>query len=120
MEKQKSKRDPEIEYQLKQIEATGKTILKTNEYTTIGITILADLQNVIDRVNIYATQIRVGDYGFRNKRITELPRVYDALNKWEKKNFGCLSPEDKEKFYKLKGSVEKLMDQFKIDIPVYL
>ncbi|HEY0029171.1 MAG TPA: hypothetical protein VGC65_00320 [Bacteroidia bacterium] len=120
MAKQKRNFDPVLEFELKKIEADGKTIFATNDYTTIGITIIADLQNVTDRINIYATQIRVGDYGFRNKRITELPSVYNALERWEKKNFGCLPAEDKEKFYSLKGSVEKLMDQFGIDIPVYL
>jgi hypothetical protein len=116
----KKKYDPEIEFQLKKIEAIGKTILKTNDYTTIGITIIADFQNVSDRVNIYSTQIRNGDYGFRKKRITELPNVYDALERWEKKNLATIPAADKDKFYKLKESIEKLMDQFKIDIPVYI
>lgn len=120
MAQRKNKRDPVIEYHLKKIEADGKTIYATNDYTTIGITIISDLQNVSDRVNIYATQLRNGDYGFRNKRITELANVYNALDRWGSKNFDCLSTEDKEKFYKLKGSIEKLMDQFNIDVPVYI
>jgi len=116
----KRKRDPETEYRLKGIEATGKTVFTSNDYTTIGITIIADLENVCDRVNIYATQIRNGDYGFRNKRVTELPSVWNALERWEKKNLQALNKDDRDKFYKLKESIEKLMDQFNIDIPVYI
>lgn len=111
----KKKRDPEIEFQLKKIEASGKTIFTSNDYTTIGITIISDLQNVSERINIYVTQLKAGDYGFRDKRIKELPNVYNALERWENKNFGTISVEDKEKFYKLKEAIEKMMDKFKID-----
>ncbi len=116
----KKKRDPVIEFRLKGIEASGKTVFKSSTYTTIGITVIADLQDVSDRINIYATQLLNGDYGFRNKRITELPNVFNALERWEQKNIGSISAIDREKFYKLKEKVEKLMDKFKIDIPVYL
>ncbi len=104
----KSKRNPFIEFQLKGIEAHGKTIFKTNDYTTIGITIISDLQNVCDRVSIYSTQLLNGDYGFRNKRITELPNVYNALERWRGKNLGVLSLSDRDRFYKLKEKVENL------------
>lgn len=81
----------------------------------ISFTIISEIEDLISFVNEYAANISIGDFGFKDCRLTDMPKVYDALQKWEDKNVSVLSPEDKERFYTVKKCVEKLMVHFKID-----
>lgn len=81
------------------------------------ISIISDFNQLIAFVGEYRMQIDAGDYGFNNLRLTKMPNIYETLNKWEEKNISALEHEQKEFFYTLKLSIEKLMVEHKIDLP---
>jgi hypothetical protein len=88
--------------------------------SSLNITIITDLEDLINYVFDYTRQIEADDYGFENKRLTELPNVLKELMAWENKNLQILSSENKERFYLIKQSIEKLMERFNIDTPEIL
>lgn len=81
----------------------------------VSITIISEIEDLISFINEYAANISVGDFGYKDSRLTEMPKVYDSLQKWENKNVSVLSPEDKESFYEAKKCIEKIMVHFNID-----
>lgn len=81
----------------------------------VSITIISEIEDLISFVHEYAANINACDFGYKNCRLTDMPKVYDALQKWEDKNVSVLSPENKECFYEIKKCIEKFMDHFNID-----
>ncbi|MHB1108576.1 MAG: hypothetical protein ACYCZ2_19640 [Lutibacter sp.] len=82
---------------------------------TINFTIISEIEDVISFIKDYAENVYNGDYGYKDGRLTDMPKVYDCLQKWESKNVSMLTEEDKEHFYEAKKCIEKLMVHFKID-----
>ncbi len=76
----------------------------------IGITIISDIEDLLNKVNDFADNFSGGD-------TVELPHILNALKEWELKNISFLTIEERNCFKNLKSRIENLMNEFKI-LPV--
>lgn len=83
--------------------------------STINFTIISDFADVMLYLKEYITNVHNGQYGYMDSRLTDMPKVYDALLKWESKNVSLISEEEKEWFYSEKKGLEELMLKLGID-----
>lgn len=75
----------------------------------IGISIISDIEDLIEAVNHFAENMTGND-------CIELKHIHNALNEWEEKNISFLNMDECFRFGQLKQRVEKLMNEFQMTI----
>jgi len=82
------------------------------------IDIITNYEDVQSFLHTFLSNISVGDFGHENKRLKSLPKLYADIQKWESANISYLQDGEKEVFYSQKQSIEKVIEEYKIQTEV--
>lgn len=78
----------------------------------INITIITDLDDLLESVTEYADNIAQHDFGYQNHRISDFRNVYTSLIEWKVKNYRLLDALEQTMFDDLMIRIEKLRIEF--------
>lgn len=77
------------------------------------INTITNFEDLNSYLHEYVCNLSTGDFGFENKRIKSLPKIYEDMIKWECANLEFLQPKEKEIYFRFKQHVENFTEYFK-------
>ena len=80
------------------------------------IDIITNYEDLQAFLHSFISNIIAGDFGYQEKRLTSLPKMYADLQKWEAANIEFLLDQQKEVFYSQKQNIEKIIEQYKVKV----